>query len=161
MRSLVLAVSLMLPQVAQTPPPPKPPVAGTAATAQSPAPEQGPYEFVDDMGAFVIVVKAEKAAAFDAAMSRLRQVFAASTDKARKQQAAGWRVLKSTEKPTDGAITYFWLIDSVAKTTSYYPIDILRELSPADVQPVYEQLQSAIVSITRVGLKELLKMGGA
>ena len=134
--------------------PPKPPVA-------APAPVQGPYEFATDLGAFVVVVKSDKAASFDAAMTRLKQVFLTTNDKDRKAQAAGWRVLKSSEEATDGAITYIWLIDPVAKAASYDPIAILKQISPADVQPIYDQLQASIVSITRVGLKELLKMGGS
>jgi hypothetical protein len=143
-------------QTPQTPVPPKPAV----ATPVPPRP-QGPYEFTTDLGAFLIVVKADKAPSFDAAMTKLKQVIAAGSNKDRKAQATGWRVLKSSEDPTDGAITYLWLIDPVAKTTSYYPIDILKELSPVDVQPGDDQLQASIVSITRVGLKELLKMGGS
>ena len=150
----LFVLSLLLPvQTPQTPAAPQ--------TPPKPAAVQGPYEFTTDLGVFLIVVKSDKAAAFDAAMSRLKQAFTTSTDKTRKQQAAGWRVLKSSEDATDGAITYLWLIDPVVKTSSYDPIAILKEASPADVQPVYDQLQSAIVSITRVGLKELLKMGGS
>lgn len=150
-----LPLALLLLQTPQTPP--KPPV---AAPAPAPAPVQGPYQFSTDLGAFIVVVKADKAASFDAAMSRLKQVLATTSDKDRKAQAAGWRVLKSSEEATDGAITYLWLIDPVAKTATYDPIAILKEISPADVQPVYDQLQASISSITRVGLKELLKMGG-
>ncbi len=148
-----LPFALLLLQTPQTPPKP-------AVAAPAPAVAQGPYEFATELGVFLIVVKSDKAAAFDAAMARLRQVLVASTDKTRKLQASSWRVLKSAEDPTDGAITYLWLIDPVAKTASYDPIAILKELSPADVQLVYDQLQSSIVSITRLGLKELLKMGG-
>lgn len=147
-----LSLAFMLLQTPQTPP--KPPVA-------VPAPVQGPYQFATDLGAFIIVVKADKAASFDAAMSRLKQVFTTTSDKDRKAQATGWRVLKSSEEPTDGAITYLWLIDPASKTASYDPIAILKEISPADVQPIYDQLQASISSITRVGLKELLKMGGS
>ena len=147
-----LSLALVLLQTPQTPP--KPPVA-------APAPVQGPYQFVTDLGVFIVVVKADKAASFDAAMSKLKQVFATTSDKDRKAQAAGWRVLKSSEEATDGAVTYLWLIDPVSKTSTYDPIAILREISPVDVQPVYDQLQASIGSITRVGLKELLKMGGS
>lgn len=153
---MIASVSFAL-LLLQTPPmPQKPPVAAPASL-----PVQGPYEFATDMGAFVVVVKSDKAASFDAAMSRLKQVFLTTTAKDRKAQAAGWRVLKSSEEATDGAITYLWLIDPVAKAASYDPIAILKQISPADVQPVYDQLQASIVSITRVGLKELLKMGGS
>ncbi len=156
-----LVLLMLLPQ---TPKPPQtPPQTPTkpAVTTPAPAPPQGPYEFTTDLGAFVIVVKSDKAASFDAAMSRLKAAIAAGTDKNRKTQATGWRVLKSSEDATDGAITYLWLIDPVTKSANYDPIAILKELAPADVQPVYDQLQASIVSITRVGLKELLKMGGS
>ena len=154
--ALPLVLLMFAPQTPQTPAPPKP-----AVTAPVPPRPQGPYEFTTDLGAFLIVVKADKAASFDGAMARLKAAIAASTSRDRKAQAVGWRVLKSSEDATDGAITYLWLIDPIAKTTSYDPIVILKELSPADVQPVYDQLQASIVSITRVGLKELLKMGGS
>lgn len=149
---VAIPLALLLLQTPQTPQvPPKPPA----------APVQGPYEFATELGAFIVVVKADKAASFDTAMARLKQVFVTTTDKDRKAQSAGWRVLKSTEDATEGSITYIWLIDPVAKTASYDPIAILKQISPADVQPIYDQLQSSIVSITRVGLKELLKMGGS
>lgn len=144
-------LALLMLQTPQAPP--KPPVA--------PVVVQGPYEFATELGAFIVIVKADKAASFDAAMTRLRQVFLATNDKDRKAQATGWRVLKSSEDATDGSITYLWLIDPVAKGASYDPIAILKQIAPADVQPVYDQLQPSIVSITRVGLKELLKMGGS
>lgn len=147
-----MSLALLLLQTPQTPP--KPP-------APAPPVVQGPYQLATDIGVFIIVVKADKAASFDAAMGKLKQVLTATTDKDRKAQAAGWRVMKSSEDATDGAITYLWLIDPASKTASYDPIEILKALSPADVQPVYDQLQAAIVSITRVGLKELLKMGGS
>jgi hypothetical protein len=159
--SLPLIVSLLLTQTPpqtppQTPVPPKPGV-----TTGAPTRPQEPYELATDLGAFLIVVNSDKAASFDAAMARLKAVIAASSSKERKAQATGWRVLKSSEDPTDGAITYIWLIEPASKTTSYDPIAIMKELSPADVQPVYDQLQASIVSITRIGLKELLKMGGS
>jgi hypothetical protein len=154
--SLPLALLFLLPQTPQTPVPPKPGV-----PAPAPVRPQEPYELTTDLGAFLIVVKSDKAASFDGAMSRLKQVIAASSNKDRKAQAAGWRVLKSSEDATDGAITYLWLIEPSSKTTSYNPIDIVKELAPADVQPIYDQLEASIVSITRIGLKELLKMGGS
>jgi hypothetical protein len=149
-------------------------------------PVQGPYEFTSDIGVFVIVVRADKAPAFEAAMAKLKTAFAASAATvARKQQASGWRVLKSTETPTPstpaipavaatattpavaavpagpGLITYIFLIDPVSKKASYDPIEILRELLPDDVQSVYDQLKDSWVSATRIGLTELMRMGVA
>lgn len=189
---LAIAVSIFAEQQPpQKPPPAAPPVmapAGTAQTPQTPAtvaPVQGPYEFTSDLGAFLIVVNADKAPAFDAAMARLKQAFAQTTASAtRKQQASGWRIFKSIETATGvsaaipaapatatapavaavpasaGTITYLFLIDPVVKKTSYDPIEILRELLPNEVQAVYDQLKDGWVSATRIGLTELMRMGG-
>ncbi len=179
----------------QTPPQVPPAKPAPPSTAQTPAavpaaPVQGPYEFTSEIGAFLIVVKTDKAPAFDAAMAKLKQAFAVSNASSdRKRQAAGWRILKSTEATppvatvTPGApatmpaatpavpaaapatppptITYLFLIEPVAKKTSYDPIEILRELLPNEVQAVYDQLKDSWVSATRIGLTELMKMGGS
>lgn len=129
---------------------------------KTPEPVQAPYEFTSDIGAFFMVVKADKASAFEGALAKLRQALTQpSASAARKQQAAGWRVMKSTEKPTDGAITYLFLIDPVVKKANYDPIEIMRESVPNDVQAVFDQLSESIVSATRIGLKELMRMGGS
>lgn len=182
--SLLLVLSLFAP--AQQPPPKLAPlpVLPTAQTGPAKPAEQGPYEFTSDIGVFVIIVNADKVAVFDTAMAKLK--LALATPKAgadRKRQASGWRVLKSTETATPstpaipavpatattpavaavaagpGIVTYLFLIDPVAKKTSYDWIEILRELTPNDVQAVYVQLKDAIVSATRIGLTELMRMG--
>ncbi len=195
--ALAMVLSIWAPQQPpQKPPPTAPPVTVPAGAAQKPAtpatvppatvaPVQGPYEFTSDLGAFLIVVNADKAPAFDAAMAKLKMAFQQTTASAtRKQQASGWRIFKSTELPTGvsaaipatpatattpavaavpasaGTITYLFLIDPVVKKASYDPIEILRELLPNEVQAVYDQLKDAWVSATRIGLTELMKMGG-
>lgn len=196
--ALVVALTtfdLQQPPAQQTPPPAQqaPPVQRPAAPGQTPpatqtpavpgatpaVPVQGDYEFVSEMGAFLIVVKADKVAAFEGAMAKLKQAFAAtSTPATRKQQASGWRVLKSTEKATGalaatpatatapavpasaGTVTYLFLIDPVVKKMSYDPIEIMRELLPNEMQGAYDQLKDSWVSATRIGLQDLMRMGG-
>lgn len=188
----ILLPVLIAASLAQQQPPPKLqplPIAAPKPSATAPA---GPYEFTTDIGAFLIVVRADKAPVFDAAMAKLKQAFAVTTASAdRKRQAAGWRVLKSSETPTPttpaipavaavaatatspavaavaavpagpSIITYIFLIDPVAKKTSYDPIEILRELMPNEVQATFDQLKDSWVSATRIGLAELVKMGGS
>jgi hypothetical protein len=170
------------PPAQQVPPGQRPATPGQApAATQTPAvpgatpavPVQGDYELVSEIGAFLIVVKADKVAAFEGAMTKLKQAFAATTTPAtRKQQASGWRVLKSLEKPTGavaatptvpasaGTVTYLFLIDPVVKKMSYDPIEIMRELLPNEMQAAYDQLKDSWVSATRIGLQDLLRMGG-
>lgn len=131
-------------------------------TPKAPEVVQAPYEFTSDVGAFLFVVKADKTAAFEGALAKLRQALTQpSATAARKLQGSGWRVMKSTEKPTDGAVTYLFLIDPVSKKASYDPIEIVRESLPNDVQAVFDQLTESVVSATRIGLKELMRMGGS
>jgi len=225
-----LVVALAISSVQQQPPKPAAPQLPPATQIGSVGkpPVQGPYEFTSDIGVFLIVVRADKAATFDAAMAKLKLAFAAPTaSNERKRQAAGWRVLKSMENaapvvvtpaasgtppvgaPIPGApaappaggpgapsgrvggppvvspvpsvvvpvpsaatpngvapvgpptVAYFFLIEPVAKKSSYDWIEIMRELAPNDVQSVYDQLKDSVVSATRIGVTELLKMGGS
>jgi hypothetical protein len=154
---------------AQTPPATQTPAVPGAAPA---VPVQGDYEFVSEIGAFLIVVKADKVTAFEGAMTKLKQAFSVATAPAtRKQQASGWRVFKSTEKPTGalaatatapataGTVTYLFFIDPVVKKVSYDPIEIMRELLPNEMQSVYDQLKDSWVSATRIGLQDLMRLG--
>jgi hypothetical protein len=164
---------------------------GPGAPAATPAKPQGPYEFATDVGFFYVVVRNDKAAQFDAAMARLKQALASSTaSPERKRQAQGWRVFKSSEAatPTPAAavppppagaaapaatatppaapapvptIAYILVIDPVVKKASYDPVEILKELARDDVQATYDQLRESVVSITRISVTELLKMGGS
>lgn len=172
-----------------TPPPGAPGAPGAAQTV-APAKPQGPYEFVTDIGFFYVVVRNDKAAQFDAAMAKLKQALMSTTASAdRKQQASGWRVFKSSEAATpapvaavppppagtpaaaatpapaapapSATISYILMIDPVMKKASYNPIEIMQELLPNDVQSVFDQLRESIVSITRISVTELLKMGGS
>ena len=159
----------------------------TGAPAAAPAKPQGPYEFATEIGFFYVVVRNDKAAQFDAAMGKLKQALMTSTASAdRKRQASGWRVFKSSETatpaptaavppppagaaapaaapatpPASATISYILMIDPVVKKMSYDPIEIMQELMPNDVQPVFDQLRESIVSITRISVTELMKMGG-
>lgn len=154
---LFVIILLALAAVLSSAPPQTPATPAPAAVAA-----QGPWEFTSEVGAFLIVVKQDKATQFEAALQKLRAAFAQPTaSSARKQQASGWRVLKSTEPVADGALTYLFLIEPVTPKLSYDPIALMRELMPADTQAVFDQLQDAWVSATRIGLKDLMRMGGA
>ena len=58
-------------------------------------------------------------------------------------------------------IAYILVIDPVVKKASYDPVEILKELARDDVQATYDQLRESVVSITRISVTELLKMGGS
>jgi hypothetical protein len=153
-KPMMLSILLSAALLAQTP------AAGQASRptpAAAPKP-QGAFEFTTDIGAFIVVVKADQAAAFDAAMTKLKQTLNGDKDTTRRALATSWRVLKSAEKPTDDTLLYVWLIEPAAKDVSYDPIELMKTSAPADVQALADQLRGAIVSLTRVGLTEVAKI---
>ena len=137
--ALALAVTIaQQPPPAQKPPPATPPPATAGQVPAKPgtlpaAPVQGPYEFTSDLGAFLIVVKADKVALFDSAMTKLKQALATSTaSTARKHQASGWRVLKSTETATPGSAAVA-AVPATGVATYYGPqLRDLESLPPED-----------------------------
>lgn len=178
-----LLAAIVAASITQQQPPPKLPTLPPVTPASN-KPVQAPYEFTTDIGAFLVVVKADKTGPFEAAIAKLKTAFALSTASAdRKRQASGWRVLKSSETATPSTpavaavaatattpavaavpagpaqVTYLFLIEPVSKKASYNMIEIMTELMPGEVQTVYDQLKDAILSTTRIGLTELLKMG--
>jgi hypothetical protein len=155
---IISIISILLAALlAQTPPP----ATAGQTPAQTPpaAPKpQGDFEFTTEIGAFVVVVKADQVAAFDAAMTKLKQTLNADKDTARRALASAWRVLKSSEKPTNDTVLYIWLIEPAAKDVSYDPIALMKASAPGEVQTVADQLRGAIVSLTRVGMTEIGKI---
>ena len=75
---------------AQQPPAP-------AAPAQPAAAAPNPFVFNGDAGAIMNFVKADKTADFEMVLGKLKEALAKSEKPERKQQAAGWKVLKASE----------------------------------------------------------------
>lgn len=75
------------------------------------------------------------------------------------EPATGVKAATATEPASAGTLAYLWLIDPAVKKLNYNPIEIMRELAPNDLQGVHDQLTESVVSITRISMKELLRMG--
>jgi hypothetical protein len=121
--------------------------------SQAPAPAQD-YRFTTGAGMLFFYVKPDKAADFEAIVSRIGEVLDKAEDPIRKQQAAHWRVLKSVEAQRDHAI-YVFLFDPALAGADYDPIKILGEGLPAEVQSLYERLRDATVKVERMGLSKI------
>ena len=87
--------------------------------AQNPPAQQTPPQqqaappavsFPGDSAIVLHYIKADKAADFEAAMAKLKEALQKSPVPERKQQAAGWKLVKSPDAPAEGQVLYLSLI---------------------------------------------------
>ena len=66
----------------------------------------------------------------------------------RKQQAAGWKVVKGATPMKDGTIVYMHLIDPVVKDADYTILAILYEANPdpAAQRAIFEKYRDAFAA---------------
>ncbi len=93
-------------------------------------------------------IKADKTADFEAVMTRLRDVIAATGSDVRRQQAAGWRVYRQATPLPNGAVLYVSVMDPVVPNAEYDVARLLAEAAPAEAAQLYEQFRAAHVEPT-------------
>ena len=99
-------------------------------------------------------VRPERASDFESILARVRQGLESATDAARRQQASGLRMFRSTES-VPGVVVYVAVIEPVIAGSDYDPVRMLTELLPGEATSLYERLREAVVKIERVGLARL------
>jgi len=138
---LFVALLLSVPCAAVAQQPVAPPAAPAPVVAPAPAalPLAGPSALV------LHTVKADKTAAFEAVMSRLRDLLAGSPNEARRAQASGWRVFRQTAPLPDGNVLFISLIDPVVANAEYDVARLIAEAAPSEGAQLYEQFRDAHV----------------
>ena len=122
-------------------------LSGGAAYAQQPAaPAANPFVFPGDGGVIFNFVKADKTADFEMVMGKLKEALAKSEKPERKQQAAGWKILKATEAGPGGAASYVFMIDPAAKGSDYSVGNILVEAFGQEGQTLYKTYSDSFAS---------------
>jgi hypothetical protein len=116
-----------------------PPAAPTVPPVPAALPMAGPT------GMVLHAVKADKTAEFEAVMTRLRDLLAASGDQVRRQQGAGWRVYRQATPLADGSVLYISLLDPVVPNAEYDVPRLIAEAAPAEAAQLYEQFRDAHV----------------
>ena len=118
-------------------------VVGTALTLPSEAAVQAPERtFSSPAGLLFNPIRPDRAADFEEVLAKLKQALQNSDNPVRRQQLAGWKVLKSTE-PVQGNIMYLFLMDPTVPNANYAISMILNEAFPAEVQALYEKFSGA------------------
>jgi hypothetical protein len=103
------------------------------------------FTFDGDAALLTVAIKPDKTADFERVMTRVRQALLQSPDPQRKQQAAGWRVMRVNKPLADGNIAYVHVINPVVKDADYAIMRTLYEAFPDERQALYESYRGAFV----------------
>jgi hypothetical protein len=101
--------------------------------------------FDGDTALWSVTIKPDKTADFEAIMGKVKEALMKSEKPERKQQAAGWRVVKGSTPMKDGNIIYTHVITPVVKGADYTILSILYEANtdPMEQRKLFEQYRDA------------------
>ncbi|HET9384769.1 MAG TPA: hypothetical protein VFO67_06450 [Gemmatimonadales bacterium] len=101
------------------------------------------FTFDGDAALLTVAIKPDKTADFERIMTKVRQALLQSPDPQRKQQAAGWRVMRVNKPLADGNIAYVHVIHPVVKDADYTIMRALYEAFPEERQALYDTYRGA------------------
>lgn len=142
-------------------PPPPPPQAAPAPAPQSTAPaDPARLTFAPGTSGLVLVlVKADRAADYEAVLLSLRTSLQAAPESERAM-AAGWQIFKAQEKDAKGNVVYVHWIPSPVADADYRPSVVLDRLSATLPEPLLVKYRDAIVGApARLSLDTLGTLG--
>ena len=104
--------------------------------------------FDGDTAIITVAIKPDKTADFEQIMKDLGAALMKSDKPERKQQAAGWKVVKSATPLKDGNIVYMHVINPVVKGADYTILTLLYEgnTDPAAQRAIFEKYRDAFAA---------------
>jgi hypothetical protein len=112
-------------------------------SAQNGQPSHQKLTFDGDTALWTMAIKPDKTADFEQIMTKMRAALMKSADPARRQQAAGWKVMRMTQPLADGTIAYVHIVHPVVKDADYTIMQALYDAFPDERQALYEQYRGA------------------
>ena len=137
-------------------------LAGAAtAAAQAPAEPTKPVLLLDEgeVALVTILIKPDKVADFEVVLNKLKEALAKSEKPERKQQAAGWKIFKSTQPGPQNSVVYLMRIDPVIKGQEYDISRLIAEVFPVEVQELFAKYKEAFAGRAITYLKPFMEMG--
>jgi hypothetical protein len=101
--------------------------------------------FDGDVALWTVAVKPDKGADFEKIMTKLRDAFMKSPQPERRQQIAGWKVVRIDTPLPDGNLAYVHIINPVVRGADYAVMPALYEAYPEERQALYELYRGAFV----------------
>jgi len=114
---------------------------GVSVRAQSPA-----FTLDGDIALWTMAIKADKTQDFERVMAKLRGALSKSANPVRRQQLAGWKVMRVKSPLPDGNVAYVHVINPVVAGADYQIMPILYDEFPDERQALYELYRGAFVS---------------
>ncbi len=114
--------------------------AQTSATDEPDAKAGGPARaalstsrvFATESGLILSPIKATKVLDFETVVARIHEALAKSADPVRRQQAAGWKVYRTTEPGPADSVLFVFLMSPAVKGADYTIGKILMEAFPQE-----------------------------
>ena len=134
----------------------------STAAAQTPAPAEPtkPVLLLDEgeVALVTILIKPDKTADFEVVLNKLKEALAKSEKPERKQQAAGWKIFKTTQPGPQGSVVYVMRIDPVVKGQEYDISRLIAEVFPVEVQELFAKYKEAFAGRAILFLKPFMEM---
>ncbi len=129
--------------------------AGAQEAAQQQAAPKLTFE--GDTALWTVAIKPDKTADFEKIISKLHQGLIKSENAERKQQAAGWKVMKLAKPLPDGNIAYVHIINPVVPGADYTVMQALYELYPEERLALYEMYRGAFAANLSLAVGNMVK----
>jgi hypothetical protein len=110
-----------------------------------------------DAAIITLLIKPDKTADFELVLNKLKEALNKSEKPERKQQAAGWKVFKSSQMAQGNAV-YVMRIDPVVKGQEYDITRLIAEVFPVEVQEIFAKYKDAFAGRAITELTPLMSM---
>ena len=118
-----------------------------AAEQQSAEPPHARPKFTltGETALLTVAIRPDKTTDFERVMEKMRMALLNSPDSQRREQAAGWKLMKLEKPLPDGNVAYVHVIDPVVADADYAIMQTLYEAFPEERQALYELYRGAFV----------------
>jgi hypothetical protein len=135
----------------------------STATAQEPAaapaqPAAPRFTLNGDAAIVTMLIKPDKVADFELVLNKLKEALAKSEKPERKQQAAGWKIFKSSQAGPNGTAVYIFRIDPIVKGAEYDITMLISEVFPVEVQEIFAKYKDAFAGRAVTELTQFMMM---
>lgn len=110
-----------------------------------------------DAAIITILIKPDKTADFEVVLAKLKEALAKSEKPERKQQAAGWKIFKSSQMAQGNAV-YIMRIDPIVKGQEYDISRLIAEVFPVEVQELFNKYKEAFAGRAITTMTRLMEM---
>src|SRR5262245_28742780 len=130
----------------------------STAAAQAPAEPAKPVLTINaDAAIITLLIKPDKTADFEVVLNKLKDALNKSEKPERKQQAAGWKIFKSSQMAQGNAV-YIMRIDPVVKGQEYDITRLIAEVFPVEVQEIFAKYKDAFAGRAITEMTALMSM---